>query len=179
MFDGRPLLAGRRSAGSGEAEVGEGLASSFGLDTGQTLIADLEGGGEVRLLVVGIVREPLNDGRIAYTDSETLLAAQPELTPQIAVRPLTGTSAPVVKSRLEALGISAIPTNGLVPSGSSFIAAVVALLRAVAVVNGLGSLALAVLALVGLARERSDTVAVIRAVGGRRVHVAALLGGAA
>ena len=54
----------------------------------------------------------------------------------------------------------------------------VALLRAVAVVNGLGSIALAALALVGLARERAETVAVIRAVGGGRVQVAALLAGA-
>ena len=178
VFDGRPLLAGRRAAGPGEAVVGEGLASSLGLGTGQTLIADLEGGGEVRLQVVGIVREPLNDGRIAYTDLATLLAAQPAIAPQIAVRPAAGTAAAAVKSRLAAVGINAVPTNGLVPSGASFIDAVVALLRSVAVVNGLGSIALAALALLGLARERAETVAVIRAVGGGRLQVAALLAGA-
>ena len=179
VFDGRPLLSGRRAARSGEAEVGEGLASSLGLGVGQIFVADPEGGGEVRLQVVGIVREPLNDGRIAYTDRATLLAAQPGLAPQIAVRPARGTSAAAVRERLADAGISALPASGLVPSGASFIDAVVALLRAVAVVNGLGSVALAALALVGLARERSDTVAVLRAVGGGRLQVASLLAGAA
>ncbi len=179
VFDGRPILTGRRAAAPGEAEVGEGLASSLGLSPGQTLIADPQDGGEVRLRVVAVVREPLNDGRIAYTDEATLLAAQPAITPQIAVRPAPGTTPAEATRRLAALGIRAVPTDGLLPSGSSFVAAVVALLRAVAVVNGAGSIALAVLALVGLARERAETVAVVRVVGGGRLHVAMLLAGAA
>ena len=178
VFDGRPLLSGRRSIRPGEAEVGEGLASSLGLTEGQTLIAAPEGGGEVRLRIVGVVREPTNDGRVAYTDAATLLAAQPGVVAQIAVRPTTGTSPATVRARLATRGIAAVPTSGLVPSGSSVIAAVVALLRAVAAVNGAGSIALTVLALVVLARERSETVAVVRAIGGGRRHVAMLLGGA-
>ncbi len=178
VFDGRPLLSGRRSLGPGEAEVGEGLASSLGLAEGQMLIAAAEGGGEVRLRIVGVVREPTNDGRVAYADATTLLAAQPGTAAQIAVRPTAGTSPEIVKERLAAQGITAVPTGGLVPSGASFVAAVVALLRAVAAVNGAGSVALTLLALVVLARERSETVAIVRAIGGSRRHVAMLLGGA-
>ena len=83
-----------------------------------------------------------------------------------------------MRERLAAQGIAAVPTGGLVPSGASFVAAVVALLRAVAAVNGAGSIALTVFALVVLARDRSETVAVVRAIGGSRRHVAMLLGGA-
>ncbi len=179
VFAGRPLLEGRRVASDGEAEVGRGIAQSLGLGLGSTLIAALQGGGEVRLRVVGIVQELARDGRIVYLRPAPLLAAQPALTPRIAIRLAEGTSAATVKQELLRLGASSSSNGGLAPQGAPFLAAVVALLRVVALVDGLVCAALVVLALVVLARERARTLGVVRAVGGRTRDVALVLAGGA
>ena len=63
--------------GPGEAEVGLGLADALGLRPGATLAVQLEGAGEVRFRVVGVVRALERDGRIAYVQPDRLLAADP------------------------------------------------------------------------------------------------------
>ena len=141
-------------------------------------MADLQGGGEVRLRVVGIVQELANDGRIAYTDASALLRAQPGLKAQVAVRVAAGISPAAVAARFKPQGLSSHTNGGLAPAGSPFVSTIVALLRAVAVLNGLGCLALVLLALVVLARERAATIGVLRAVGGSMRHTVALLAGA-
>jgi ABC-type antimicrobial peptide transport system permease subunit len=178
VFPGRPLSSGRRAHGHGETEIGEGLAQSLGLALGGTLVADLQGGGEVRLRVVGIVQELANDGRIAYTDAAALLRAQPSLKAQVAVRVSPGVSPAAVAARFKPQGLSSRTNGGLAPAGSPFVSTIVSLLRAVAVLNGLGCLALVLLALVVLARERAATIGVLRAVGGSMRHTVALLSGA-
>ena len=65
--------------GPGEAEVGLGLADALGLRPGATLAVQLEGAGEVRFRVVGVVRALERDGRIAYVQPDRLLAADPAL----------------------------------------------------------------------------------------------------
>ena len=179
VFAGRPLLEGRRVAADGEAEVGRGMAQSLGLGVGSTLIASLQGGGEVRLRVVGIVQELARDGRIAYVTPDSLLAAQPGLTPRVAIRLADGTPPGAVTRELRRLGASSSSNGGLAPQGAPFLAAVVALLRVVALIDGLVCAALVVLSLIVLARERARTIGVVRAVGGRTRDVALVLAGGA
>jgi ABC-type lipoprotein release transport system permease subunit len=178
VFAGRPLVSGRRPRAAGEADIGDGLATTLGLSAGQLLVVDPVDGGELRLRVAGVVREPSNDGRVVYTDAATLLACVPDAPAQVAVRLASGVSGSTATSRLEAQGLSVAAAGTLVPAGASFVDALVALLRAIAVVNGVAAAALIGLALVELARDRAGTVAVLRALGGGRRHVVALLGGA-
>jgi putative ABC transport system permease protein len=179
VFPGRPLEDGRRARQRGEVEIGDGLAQSLGLGVGATLVAELQDGGELRMRVVGRVQELANDGRIAYTDAATLLAAEPGLQAQVAVRPDAGVSSAALAARLRPRGLSSHVNGGLVPAGSPFVGTIVALLRAVAVLNGLGCLALVLLSLIVLARERAATIGVLRAVGGGTAQTVALLAGAA
>lgn len=178
VFPGRPLDSGRRAHNPGETEIGQGLAESLGLALGGTLIAELQGGGEVRLRVVAIVQELANDGRIAYTDAATLVRAQPSLVAKVVVRPSAGASSAAVAARLRPQGLHSSVNGGLAPAGSPFVATIVTLLRAVALLNGIACLALVLLALVVLARERAATIGVLRAVGGGTIHTVALLCGA-
>ena len=179
VFAGRPLRAGRRVRGDGEVEVGRGLSDALGVEPGGTLIADLSGGSEIRLRVVGVVQELESDGRVAYTTAPSLLAVAPGLAPQIAVRVAPGVAATTVRDRLRERGLSVSESVGLVGSSKGFLHAVVALLRAVAVLDGLVCAALVALGLVVLARERAATIGVIRAVGGTARQIASLLAGAA
>jgi hypothetical protein len=179
VFSGRPLLDGRRASHPGEAEVGRGLALSLGLAPGSTLLVQLPDGGELRLHVSGIVQELSHDGRVAYTDGPTLLAARSAITSQIAVRPAAGVSTGTIQQRLAERGLSASASGGLAPAGAPFLGTVVTLLRTVAVIDGLVCVALVLLALVVIARERAPTIAVLRTVGGTQRAVAALLFGAA
>ena len=179
VFAGRPLLEGRRARSEGEVEVGRGMAQSLGLGVGSTLIADLSGGGEVRAEVVGVVQELARDGRVAYLSPQDLLAVQPGLRPRVAIRLRDGASRAAVKAELRSLGAPASDNGGLAPQGAPFLAAVVALLRVVAIIDGLVCGALVVLALIVLARERARTLGVMRAVGGRTRDVALVLAGGA
>ncbi len=179
VFAGRPLLEGRHVAADGEVEVGRGLSQALGLEPGGTLIADLSSGGELQLRVVGVVQELQSDGRVAYTTAPSLLAAAPGLAPQIAVRVAPDVGAATVEARLEEQGLAVFRPAGLVGSSTGFLHAVVALLRAVAVLDGFVCAALVVLGLLVLARERAVTIGVVRAVGGSGRQVASLLAGAA
>lgn len=178
VFTGRPILEGSRARRPGEVEVGRGLAQSLGLEVGGRLLAQLRGGGEVRLRVSAVVQELESDGRIGYLDLPTLAAATPGGAPTIAVR-ADGVSARELRDRLERRGVEATEAEGLVPSGSPFLGAVVALLRSVAAVNGLVCVSLVALALTVLARERAETIAILRTSGATGRDVAAMLAGAA
>ncbi len=178
VFAGRPLLSGRRAVEPGDTEVGAGLAQSLGLDVGGRLIAQVEQGGELQLTVTGIVQELAQDGRVAYTDVASLRAARPDLPADIAVRARSGVSVATLRTALEGQGLTVTTNSGLAPSGAPFLTTIVALLRVVAVVNGLVCAALVLLALVVLARERSETIGVLRTSGGSRRDVWALLFGA-
>ena len=178
VFAGRPLLSGRRARASGETEVGAGLAQSLGLGLGGRLIAQVQGGGELRLRVTGIVQELSQDGRVAYTDLASLLTARPDLPAAVAVQTKPGVSASTVRDELRSQGLDAESNTGIAPSGAPFLTTIVALLRVVAVLNGLVCAALVLLALMVLARERSETIGVLRTSGGTRRDVWALLFGA-
>ena len=97
----------------------------------------------------------------------------------IPIRLADGTSSDAVTRELRRLGASSSSNGGLAPQGAPFLAAVVALLRVVALIDGLVCAALVVLSLIVLARERARTIGVVRAVGGRTRDVALVLAGGA
>ena len=179
VFAGRPLLEGRRARTDDEVEVGRGLAQALGLAPGGRLVAELAGGGELRLQVVGVVQELSADGRVAYASLAALRAAAPGAPGAVAVRPEAGVSAAELTRRLEARGLQVEANAGLAPAGAPFVDTIVALLRVVAAVTGLVCGAIVLLSLVVLARERAETIAVLRTCGARPAQVVATLLGAA
>ena len=179
VFRGRPLLSGRRAAAPDEVEVGRGMAQDLGLGVGSTLIAQPNGGRELHLRVTGIVQELARDGRIGYTSTDALTKASPQLRPKTAVRLSAGTDRKTVTRELARLGIRSSTNGGLAPAGAPFLAAVVALLRSVAVVDAFVCAALIALALAALARERASTLGLLRALGGGRLEVSQFFAGAA
>ena len=86
VFEAPALVAGRRLRGSGETEVGQGLAQALGLSIDSTVALALPSGGELRLRVAGIVSSLEHDGRVAYVPASALLRADPSAPSQIAVR---------------------------------------------------------------------------------------------
>jgi len=178
VFAGRPLLEGRRARARNEVEVGRGLAQSLGLAPGGRLLALLEGGSEVRLRVTGVVQELGSDGRVAYTSLAALRAAAPGERPEVAVRAASGVAIAELADRLEARGLRVQRNAGLAPAGAPFVDTIVALLRVVALVTGLVCGAIVLLSLLVLARERAETIGIMRAAGARPAQIMALLTGA-
>jgi ABC-type lipoprotein release transport system permease subunit len=178
-FEAPPLAAGRRLRSAGEAEVGEGLADALGLQPGSVLAAQLPQGGEVRFRVAGVVRALDNDGRIAWVRPKRLLAARPDLTPQIVVRLAAGADKAAVQRRLVALGAQPQPVGAAQTDNASFLAVLAAVLRGVGLAVGLVCLYALVQALAVTARERRGAVALLRACGADASTVAFVLAGAA
>jgi hypothetical protein len=178
-FEAPPLAAGHRLRSAGEAEVGEGLADALGLQPGSVLAAQLPQGGEVRFRVAGVVRALDNDGRIAWVRPKRLLAARPDLTPQIVVRLAAGADQAAVQRRLVALGAQPQPVGAAQTDNASFLAVLAAVLRGVGLAVGLVCLYALVQALAVTARERRGAVALLRACGADASTVALVLAGAA
>ncbi len=186
-LEASPLLAGRRERGPDEAEVGLGLADALGLRPGATLAAQLPTGREVRYRVVGVVDALEHDGRVAYVTPDRLLAADPSLTPNLAVRLRDPTQRPAVADELAALIQRRAPGSDVRPqtvagatsSQSGLTSTLAAVLRVVAIVNVAVCLyaLLAVLTLV--AAERRGLVALLRALGASRRELALVFAGAA
>jgi ABC-type antimicrobial peptide transport system permease subunit len=178
-FEDPPLLAGRRLRGRDEAEVGAGLAQVLGLGIGSTLALALPSGAELRLRVAGIVSSLEHDGRIAYLPAAALLAADPSAPEQLAVRLDPGASAAALSARLGAEGASVVSSGTATGNGQSLVAALSALLRAIAAVDGLVCLYTLVQALALTAQERRGAIALLRACGAGSGSVRILLAGAA
>jgi len=178
-FEDPPLGAGRWSRGPDEAVVGVGLAQALGLSPGATLALALPSGREARFRVTGTVNALEHDGRVAYVPAAALLAANPNAPEQIAVRLNPGVRAAVVSGELAGLGAAASPTTTVTGRGQTLVASLTAILRAVAIVDGLVCLYTLVQALALVAVERRETIAVLRACGAGRTAVQQLLAGAA
>jgi len=179
-FEAPPLADGRRldpdADGLPEAEVGVGLADALGLSPGSTLAVQLPDGVEERFRVVGVVRALDNDGRLAYVPADTVSQAADESA--IAVKLADGASQAAVQAGLIDLGAAdAGEAEAATTDDAAFLATLAGLLRAVALVNGLVCLYALMQALALTARERRGTIAVLRATGAGRAHVALLLGG--
>jgi ABC-type antimicrobial peptide transport system permease subunit len=178
-FEDPPLADGRRVRSPREAEVGAGIADALGLRPGGTLAVELPSGREVRFRVVGLVRAFDNDGRVVYTQPRRLLAADPSLTGQVAVKLAPGADPDVVTQRLADIGAFAQSVAGATTRNAAFLSVLAALLRAVALVDGIVCLYILVQALALTARERRSTIAVLRAAGAGRREVRLVLTGAA
>jgi ABC-type lipoprotein release transport system permease subunit len=182
VFEAPPLVAGRRlRAGSGiaEVEVGVGLADALGLSPGSTLALALESGRELRLRVAGVVSTLNHDGRVAYVPAAALLAAAPSAPSKIAVRLAPGADPERVTAALAALGAEPAPASGATARGAPLVDTLRAILRAVAIVDGLVCLYALIQACALTVHERRRTVAVLRASGAGPAAVRRLLVGAA
>ncbi len=174
-FDAPPLDAGRRLARRGEAEVGQGLADALGLRVGSPLATLDPSGKELRLKVVGIVRALDSSGRIAWVSEATL----PPGDGQSVLRLQPGADRAAVVRRLRALDLPPTRVAGATSRNAAFLSTLAAVLRAVALLVGLVCLYALVQGLAMTARERRGALAVLRACGGARADVAAVLAGAA
>jgi ABC-type lipoprotein release transport system permease subunit len=178
-FEAPALVSGHRLRGSGEAEVGEGLAQALGLAAGSTLALDLPTGGELRLRVSGIVSSLDHDGRVAYIPAAPLLRAMPGAPSSIVVvlKPNASTSA--VEAEMTRTGAPPVLANTATSRGAPLVAVLRSILRAVAIVDGLVCLYALIQACALTVQERRRTVAVLRACGAGAGAVARLLAGAA
>jgi ABC-type lipoprotein release transport system permease subunit len=177
IFEAPPLVSGTRLRGTGQAEVGLGLAEALGLAPGSTLAIQLDSGRELRLRVAGVVSSLAHDGRIAYVPAAALLAADPSASSseQLAVRLKPGADAAAVSA---ALGPSAAPATGAIGRGVPLVAVLRSILRAVAIVDGLVCLYALIQACALTVQERRRTVSVLRAFGAGAPAVRRLLAGA-
>jgi ABC-type lipoprotein release transport system permease subunit len=186
-FEAPPLAAGRRLRGPGEAEVGLGLAQILNLYPGSTLAAQLPSGRELRVRVVGVVRALERQGRVVYVQARRLVAAEPGAPSVIAVRLKQGASAAVVRREIQRAGwftssdggITGESVQGWAGRSSGFIGVLVALLRAVAVLDGLVCLYAIAQMLALTVWERRVALAAVRALGAGRRQLASVLGAAA
>jgi ABC-type antimicrobial peptide transport system permease subunit len=178
-FEAPPLASGRRVRSPGEAEVGTGLADALGVGPGAELAMQLANGREARFRVVGLVRAFDSDGRVVYTQADRLLDTDPTITPQIAIRLEPGADQAEVEGRLLRRGSSPQEATGATTRNAGFLGVLAALLRAVALVDGIVCLYILVQALALTARERRSTIAVLRASGAGAGEVRRVLLGAA
>jgi putative ABC transport system permease protein len=178
-YEAPPLAEGRRLRGPGEVEVGLGLADALGLRPGSVLAAQLPSGAEARFRVAGVVRALEHGGRIAWVHPRRLLAANPGLAPQVAVKLDAGADRATVQRRLTALGAVLRPVAAAQTDDARFLGVLAAVLRGVGLAVGLVCLYALVQALSMTARERRGAVALLRACGAGRDTVALVLAGAA
>jgi hypothetical protein len=186
-FEAPALAQGRRLHAPDEAEVGLGLAQILNLYPGSTLAAQLPSGRELRFHVVGVVRALERQGRVVYVQARRLLAAEPDAPSQLAVRLQPGARAASVRRELERAGYFTSSTGGIAGESvqswatrsSGFIGVLVALLRAVAVIDGLVCLYAIAQMLALTVWERRTALAAVRALGAGRRELASVLGAAA
>lgn len=174
-FEAPPLVAGRRRHGPQQAEVGQGLANALGLGVGSRLALALPDGNELRLRVSGIVSSLDHDGRVAYVPARALLRAEPGAGSKLAVVVAPGASVSSVDSQLARLGGEPAAAAGATARGVPLVNVLRAILRAVAVVDGLVCLYALIQACGLTVQERRRTLAVLRAVGAGGPAVARLL----
>jgi ABC-type lipoprotein release transport system permease subunit len=178
-FEAPPLESGRRVRRDGEVEVGRGLADILGLRPGSRLSVQLANGAELRMTVTGIVRALERDGRQAWLRSGTLLAADPSVSPALAIKLKKGASRTDVAAQLGELDVKPIAAGGATTRDAGFLGILAAVLRGVALAVGLVCLYALAQGLAMTARERRGAMALLRAVGAGRREIALVLGGAA
>jgi ABC-type lipoprotein release transport system permease subunit len=175
VFEAPPLTSGRRLRGRDEAEVGSGLAQALGLTAGSTLAIALPSGVELRLRVAGIVSSLDHDGRVAYIPARALLGGDPSAPGTIAVRLDPGADAGRVTGALRDLGALPTAATGATARGVPLVQTLRAILRAVAIVDGLVCLYALIQTCALTLQERRRTVAVLRATGAGAAAIRRLL----
>jgi hypothetical protein len=175
VFEAPPLVAGGRLRGTGQAEVGQGLSEALGLNVGSQLALALPNGRELRLRVSGIVSSLDRDGRVAYVPAAALLAVDPSAGSQLAVVVAPGASISAVDRALSRLGAAPAAATGATGRGVPLVDVLRAILRVVAVVDGLVCLYALIQACGLTVQEQRRTLAVLRAVGAGGSAVVRLL----
>jgi ABC-type lipoprotein release transport system permease subunit len=178
QFEAPQLVSGRRLRGTGETEVGLGLANALGVSAGSTLALALPSGRELRLRVAGVVSSLDHDGRVAYVPAAALLRADPSAPSRIAVRLVPLTDQNRVVAALTALGVPQTAASGATARGLPLVNTLRTILRAVAIVDGLVCLYALIQACALTVQERRRTVAIVRACGAGAGSVRRLLAGA-
>jgi putative ABC transport system permease protein len=186
-FEAPALAQGHRLRGPDEAEVGLGLAQILNLYPGATLAAQLPSGRELRFRVAGVVRALERQGRVVYVQSARLLAAEPGAPSELAVLLKPGASAGSVRRELDSAGYFTSSTGGIAGQSvqgwasrsSGFVGVLVALLRAVAVIDALVCLYAIAQMLALTVWERRVALASVRALGAGRRQLASVLGAVA
>ena len=186
-WEAPPLASGRRVRAGNETDVGLGLAQALDLHVGAVLAAQLASGREIRFRVVGIVEALRHEGLLAYVRPPRLLAAEPDIGAEIAVKLRPDADAERVRSSLRAGGVYAERTGGIAQESgvsgtlgrTSFLRVLAALLRSVALLDALVCVYALAQMLALVARERRRAVAVVRAVGASRAQVLAVFAGSA
>jgi ABC-type lipoprotein release transport system permease subunit len=179
IFEAPPLTAGRRLRGGGQAEIGQGLAQALGLSPGQTLALALGSGREVRLRIAGVVSSLDHEGRVAYIPAAALLRADPTASALLAIRLVPNADPAHVSAALRALGVTPAAAGGATARGATLVDILRAIIRAVAIVDGLVCLYALIQACALTTQERRRTIAVLRACGAGPGAVRRLLFGAA
>jgi predicted lysophospholipase L1 biosynthesis ABC-type transport system permease subunit len=178
LFEAPPLAAGGRLRGPHQAEVGVGLAEALGLTPGSELLLELPSGNQLRLRVSGTVSSLDDEGLVAYVPASALLAADPAAPSQMAVLLRPGANQTAVDRELTRIGVQPQLTQGATARGAPLVAVLKAILRAIAIVDGLVCVYALVQACSLTMQERRRTVAVLRACGGGSAAVRRLLLGA-
>jgi ABC-type antimicrobial peptide transport system permease subunit len=185
-FEAPALVEGRRLKAADEAEVGVGLAQALDLHPGSLLAAQLENGREARFRVAGVVDALPQEGRIAYVGARRLLAFDPALQPTLAVK-TAGGAAGRVERELAERGLGSSSSGGIAGDAvqhwagrnSGFVSVLVALLRGVAVLDGLVCVYALAQVLALTAVERRQAIAVLRALGAGRFEILRLFAASA
>jgi ABC-type lipoprotein release transport system permease subunit len=177
VFEAPQLVAGHRLRGSGQAEVGSGLAQALGLDPGSTLALALPNGRELRLRVAGVVSSLDHDGRVAYVPAAALLAADPSVPSRVAIKLVPGADPHRVVVALNALGVPPTVAAAATARGVPLVDTLRTILRAVAIVDGLVCLYALIQACALTVQERRRTIAIVRACGAGGASVRRLLAG--
>jgi ABC-type lipoprotein release transport system permease subunit len=178
VFEAPPLTSGHRLRGIAQAEIGLGLAQALGLSPGQTLALALPSGTELRLHVAGVVSSLDHDGRVAYVPAAALTHADPGAGSVLAIRLTPNADSARISRALAALGIAPAAATGATARGAPLVAVLKAIVRVVAIVDGLVCLYALIQACMLTMLERRRTVAVLRACGGSAAAVRRLLYGA-
>jgi ABC-type lipoprotein release transport system permease subunit len=187
QWEAPPLADGRRVRGPGEVEVGLGLAQALDLHPGATLAAQAEAGRELRFRVVGIDRVVQDEGRVAYVQPKRLLSASPWVDGSVAVKLAPGADGSAVEDALarrgyfatSSGGVSGEAVQGWASRNGGFVSILVALLRAIALLDGAVCLYVLVQMLALTAQERRHALGLVRAVGASRRQLAMIFAGSA
>jgi len=177
-FEAPQLVSGHRLRGSGQVEIGQGLAQAAGLSPGQILAVALPSGAELRLQISGVVSTLDHDGHVAYVPAAALLRADPAARSVLAIRLDPSADLGQVSVALRGLGAVPAAAGGATSRGAPLVAILRAIIRAVAIVDGLVCLYALIQACTLTVQERRRTIAVLRACGAGGSAVARLLAGA-
>jgi FtsX-like permease family len=151
------------------------------------LAAQLAGRAEVRFRVVGIDRVLQDQGLVAYVQPERLLRTIPWSDASVAVKLKPGATGSAVEAALSGAGYYATSSGGV--SGEAvqgwagrnggFVSILVALLRAIALLDGAVCVYVLVQMLALTAQERRQALGVVRAVGASRGQLALIFAASA